>query len=137
MLPAAFFCSGVRSPGAPTFSAGASACSVHGANQPEMDALAEATRIEEPYHTEYLGIPVFGVAHPGGNGTPGKRWSASDYAKMAGTRHILPFDPGMMASQLVRNKSYTRAAHRPFGRGWRAGEQRQASTASSASARKR
>jgi restriction system protein len=31
--------------------------------------LADAWRIEEPYHTEYLGIPVFGVAHPGGNGT--------------------------------------------------------------------
>jgi hypothetical protein len=31
--------------------------------------LAEAWRIEDPYHTEYLGIPVFGVAHPGANGT--------------------------------------------------------------------
>jgi hypothetical protein len=31
--------------------------------------LADAWRIEEPYHTEYLGIPVFGVAHPGANGT--------------------------------------------------------------------
>jgi len=46
--------------------------------------LADAWRIEGPYHTEYLGIPVFGVAHPGANGTrasggPGvttPRWQA-------------------------------------------------------------
>jgi hypothetical protein len=49
-----------------------------------MDPLADAWRIEKPYHTEYLGIPVFGVAHPGANGTrasggPGvttPRWQA-------------------------------------------------------------
>ena len=46
--------------------------------------LADAWRIEKPYHTEHLGIPVFGVAHPGANGTrasggPGvttPRWQA-------------------------------------------------------------
>ena len=46
--------------------------------------LAHAWRTEEPHHTEYLGIPVFGVAHPGANGTRGSggpevttpRWQA-------------------------------------------------------------
>jgi uracil-DNA glycosylase len=31
--------------------------------------LADAWRFEHPLHTEHLGIPVFGVAHPGANGT--------------------------------------------------------------------
>jgi hypothetical protein len=40
-----------------------------GDTKPKWMPLADAWRIEEPYHTEYLGIPVFGVAHPGANGT--------------------------------------------------------------------
>ena len=31
--------------------------------------LANAWCIEDPFHTEYFGIPVFGVVHPGANGT--------------------------------------------------------------------
>jgi uracil-DNA glycosylase len=31
--------------------------------------LDSAWRVEEPFHTEYLGIPVLGASHPGGNGT--------------------------------------------------------------------
>jgi uracil-DNA glycosylase len=31
--------------------------------------LASAWCIEDPFHTEHFGVPVFGVAHPGANGT--------------------------------------------------------------------
>jgi hypothetical protein len=31
--------------------------------------LANAWRFEHPLHTDHVGIPVFGVAHPGANGT--------------------------------------------------------------------
>jgi restriction system protein len=31
--------------------------------------LAESWRIADPFHTDYEGIPVFGIAHPGGQGT--------------------------------------------------------------------
>jgi len=31
--------------------------------------LVDAWKIDKPHHTEYLGIPIFGVAHPGASGS--------------------------------------------------------------------
>src|SRR5207244_4061604 len=31
--------------------------------------LSRAFRVESPFHTDFEGIPIFGVAHPGGIGT--------------------------------------------------------------------
>ena len=59
--------------------------------------LASAWCIEDPFHTEHFGIPVFGVAHPGANGHARKRRASGDYAKVAG---ILPLDPAMRAFPL-------------------------------------
>lgn len=43
--------------------------------------LSEAWRILDPFHTEYEGIPIFGVSHPGGSGT-----RASGGEKVTGPR---------------------------------------------------
>jgi uracil-DNA glycosylase len=43
--------------------------------------LSESWQIATPYHTEFLGIPIFAIAHPGGNGT-----RASGGEKVTGPR---------------------------------------------------
>ncbi|MGY3582477.1 hypothetical protein ACVIGB_000598 [Bradyrhizobium sp. USDA 4341] len=43
--------------------------------------LSDSWQIATPYHTEYLGIPIFAIAHPGGTGT-----RASGGEKVTGPR---------------------------------------------------